>query len=688
MVAYIRQVLVALSVLVLVFQAAAQNEKGLSNYLKEHYPQWQAGDVVTADLVDSIFRLPYTIEYIEVRREAASYLAETEQYSDLAFLTTHIAEILVSNDRPLEAQQILFEVMDLIPEKEIGAHGLLESALGVSFDLTNDLGQCVQFFRSSIEKFNKDDELRFEQVVPLGNLIFLYEEQALYDLALALNTQAMALGREMPAPQKHYNLAYDYATRASLLTSLGLFDSVAYYFDLATQQAQQTSAVSPKVFVKTMAIESYLEQGDLESVRQYVVDDPVAEMSALDRPDVRDHYLVKAARFYIADGTAEKATPLIQLIEVPLSTTAKVDYYTTLQAYYFELGNLKQARHATDSLSKYSAQSDQEHRENNLALASLELEREQLNEQTEIAAQKRRRQNIALVGMSALLALLAWSLWVLYRSNRERERINKALSLTHEALVGKNQELERYIRSNIQLERFAHIAAHDLKAPLRTIASFTGLLKRKISGRLDDKEHTYLAFIERSTSSMGALIDDLLMYSKANSQSLDITKVHLATVVQEGLRQLQYQISEKGATIKTSNCDITFFADALKLRQVLQNLISNALKFHKETEPPEISISAQTSNGMIQICVSDNGIGIDPEFHNEVFESFKTLHSQDEFEGTGMGLAICKEIVEKHGGQIWVDSIPGFGSSFYFTVSDEAQQASGDMGKQLRADLN
>jgi len=217
--------------------------------------------------------------------------------------------------------------------------------------------------------------------------------------------------------------------------------------------------------------------------------------------------------------------------------------------------------------------------------------------------------------------------------------------------------------SNTELERFAYVASHDLQEPLRSITAFTGLLARQYDGGMDDRGRGYLRHIERSAVRMRELIEDLLAYSRVmhgTPQPCD-----LGAVWRQAVGNLQGGIVASGAKV-TADALPTVLADGPRMVQVFQNLISNAIKYRGEA-PPEIHTSARRTGRAWEIAVSDNGAGIDPRYQDKVFELFERLDGGD-VDGTGMGLSICKRAIERFGGRIWVESTPGEGTTFRFTL--------------------
>ncbi len=229
------------------------------------------------------------------------------------------------------------------------------------------------------------------------------------------------------------------------------------------------------------------------------------------------------------------------------------------------------------------------------------------------------------------------------------------------------QTAEDLVRSNKDLEQFAYVASHDLREPLRMVTGFMSLLKDHCQGKLDAKADQYIGFATEGASRMQSLIDDLLIYSRAGRSEVS-EPTDLESVLDSVLQTLAARIEESAATI-TRDPLPAIAANRLELTQVFQNLIANALTFKGERKP-EIHIGARRQANAWLLSVRDNGIGIDPQFAERIFMIFQRLHTREQYPGTGIGLAICKKIVERHGGRIWVESQPEKGSTFCFTIPD------------------
>ena len=220
--------------------------------------------------------------------------------------------------------------------------------------------------------------------------------------------------------------------------------------------------------------------------------------------------------------------------------------------------------------------------------------------------------------------------------------------------------------SNRELEQFAYVAAHDLQEPLRTISSFCGLLEKRNAAQLDDSGKSYLQFILESSARALRLIQDLLALSRIGNSELEFRPVELQTAFEAACAGLSAAISAAGASVKTVPLP-RVRGDLSQLSQLFANLIGNAIKFRREA-PPLVQIGASELPNAWKISVTDNGIGIRPEYYQRVFTIFQRLHTQNTYPGTGIGLAICKKIVERHGGEIGIESEPNEGSTFFFTL--------------------
>lgn len=244
------------------------------------------------------------------------------------------------------------------------------------------------------------------------------------------------------------------------------------------------------------------------------------------------------------------------------------------------------------------------------------------------------------------------------------------------ALRGLVEDLRR---SNQDLEQFAYAVSHDLQEPLRMVASYTELLRRRYADRLDADADDFIDFAVDGAHRMQRMIDGLLEFSRVGTRGQTMIPVAGRAVVDAALANLRGVIEESGAVVEVGELPV-LTVDAEQLAHVFQNLIGNAIKFQAPGNTPRVSISARSEDGEWRFSVRDNGIGIDPKFVERVFVVFQRLHSRDAFPGTGIGLAICRRVVERHGGHIWVESVPDQGSEFVFTlpIAEAPQEPGGN----------
>jgi signal transduction histidine kinase len=247
-----------------------------------------------------------------------------------------------------------------------------------------------------------------------------------------------------------------------------------------------------------------------------------------------------------------------------------------------------------------------------------------------------------------------------------RKRILQELEASREAHAQLDEQARELARSNDELEQFAYVASHDLQEPLRKVASFCQLLEQRYKGQLDDRADQYIEFAVDGAKRMQQLINDLLTFSRVGRTSGGFEPVDLGEALRRALADLDATMVESRAKVETAELP-TVRGEASLLSLVFQNLIGNALKFRSDA-PPEVRVTAERSDGEWLISCSDNGIGIEPEYTDRVFVIFQRLHAKDEYAGTGIGLAMCRKIVEYHGGRIWLDSDARPGTTFRFTL--------------------
>ena len=270
-----------------------------------------------------------------------------------------------------------------------------------------------------------------------------------------------------------------------------------------------------------------------------------------------------------------------------------------------------------------------------------------------------RRVPVVLNGVRVTDADGNLAIWSIVEDITEREAAHRALC----------QKAEELSRSNEELEQFAYVASHDLREPLRMVSSYVDLLGRRYADRLDDDAREFIAFAKDGATRMDRLVLDLLEYSRIGRITRPMVVVDLDMVFERVGRALQAKIAEGEAQVVMASSGLPdVLGDSEELWRLFQNLLGNAVKYRAPDRPPVVTVSAQRRGVFWEITVADNGIGIDPQYFERVFLIFQRLHKRGDYEGTGIGLAICKKIAERHGGRIWLDSTPGEGSAFHVSL--------------------
>ncbi|WP_162150353.1 sensor histidine kinase [Asticcacaulis sp. AC460] len=265
---------------------------------------------------------------------------------------------------------------------------------------------------------------------------------------------------------------------------------------------------------------------------------------------------------------------------------------------------------------------------------------------------------VALVWILVTAGLTFWIVQHFIMREIERARV---------ADENRERLLDELMESNTELERFAHVASHDMQEPVRMVNIFSQMVAEDYKDRLDEKGRRYLGIISTSASRMHVMVQDLLRYSRLKHEPLEVTAVDLDDLLVHVRANLGQKIADTDARIESEALP-KVSGNPVQLQRLLENLIGNAMTYQPEGQAPIITVSAVEAEGRWQVCVTDNGIGIAPADGEKIFEAFRRLHTWDTYKGTGLGLTICRKIVERHGGRIWVEPAPGQGARFYFTL--------------------
>ncbi|MEM6265661.1 MAG: ATP-binding protein [Bacteroidota bacterium] len=251
----------------------------------------------------------------------------------------------------------------------------------------------------------------------------------------------------------------------------------------------------------------------------------------------------------------------------------------------------------------------------------------------------------------------------LTRQKQDERRLFEANQKLEQKVEERTRELERTI---VELKQFAYVASHDLREPIRVIVSFIQLLQKSLEGKLDDEQKSFMQFAYDGAIRMQGLLSAILRYSRVQTRQREYRISSVASIIQDACKNLYRKIEDAGAKIEVEEMP-EIEVDETQITQVFQNLIGNGIKFC-QTRTPEVTIVAKDQGDQVLFQVSDNGIGIEKKYEEKIFQMFQRLNAQSEFEGNGLGLAICKGIIERHGGDIWLESTPGAGTTFFFTL--------------------
>jgi signal transduction histidine kinase len=293
--------------------------------------------------------------------------------------------------------------------------------------------------------------------------------------------------------------------------------------------------------------------------------------------------------------------------------------------------------------------------------------------------------NVLLLERPVRVATLVGALRNALRARARQYQIRAHLLERERTAVELKRQAEQLLRSNAELERFAYVASHDLQEPLRAVLSYTQLLFLRFQGRLGDEADEFLNYIVSGADRMHRLINDLLAFSRVDAAPRTVTPVDTEGLVRQVLRDLRPVLEEAHAVVDVGAMPV-LPANETQLSQVFLNLIGNAVKFRGERDP-HVEISARRDGKAWVFSVADNGIGMEPDYHERIFELFRRLHGQERYPGTGIGLAVCKKIVERYRGRIWVESQPGVGSVFHFSLPEARPEGGASMEPSGRPPL-
>lgn len=583
--------------------------------------------------------LPVAVHYLEL---AMALDSSQLSINDHALLLGHQGNIFLALNDFEKAQDAFYKQLQIY--ERLGNKAGLAT---VHFDLGklnvafNDFNQAIDYFKMALKEY---DDLRNTQgkIKTLDAIGKSYGQLREYRKNLEYCTDALFLSESLNDPVLlgtiHLNVGFALARLSQREEAFQHFEQA---YDLGDRTGNNQLFAAAANELGTI----FLKQEDTKTAAAYFEEAMDAAKKTGNKALIKDIY-TSLHQFYFIKGKSELAyNYLLRLY----------DLQDTLNQ------EEKMRRFANDRIKYESEKKEAENKK--LTAQSL---------QNQLTIQRQRLQNYALLAGIAAMIALSFTLYKAFKRKKEYNDIleqevlrrTQQLNLSNDNLKNFNYQLEQ---TNKELERFAYIASHDLKAPLRNIISFTNLIERKLANSEDNDLREYLRFVVENARQMNTLIKDVLEFSQLDSnEGYHYELTDLNESVYMAIKNLQENIAEKKAVVSVEELP-QMNTSPMHIVQLLQNLIGNGLKYN-ESETPEIHISCVRERGQYKFSVRDNGIGISKEFHDQIFEMFRRLHAPSRYKGTGIGLAICHKIVQRLGGKIWLESEPGKGAVFYFTI--------------------
>lgn len=597
----------------------------------------------------------------EVRQLSASTKGEYHQQALLC-----LGKTLLSSNQHTEATEVLEELVHIIPPKkrEIKAKALQVLSKTYSRAANYELSHAYNLNALSIWEAKKDTMGIIECTYQMGSNFFY---QGNYNMALDYYFKTKDLAEKIAYLKYIYNsyaaIGGSYSrlweTEKSItynLKSLAIAEEMDYEVGIA--YTAQNIGANYYAREKYDSATIYFERSLEIKQRKNDVWGSIASLQFIGNSQVKQHQLKKGL------GNLNQAMKLAVQIK---STSRILECHSMLADAYRLDNNLEQSYqclrayiHLKDSVINNTTQEK---------LAEAQTNYEVLKKETELSKKEQEIESLYKTVLIIGLIILIFIIWVIYKRLRLQFKTNTILSEKNQQINEQLKKLEQSNHqleaSNAELEQFAFIASHDLKEPLRNIGSYASLLKRRYQHQLDKEGKEFLEFITNGVSKMYHLLDDVLLFSKIKNELNTPDEIQLDEIIHTVKFNLAQQIKEKKAIVKAQNLP-TLSANSHHLVQVFQNLISNGIQYANE-KPPIVHINCKKNEKEYIFSVMDNGMGINMEYKDKIFEIFQRLNKRDGSSGTGIGLAICKKIISNYGGVIWVESELGKGSTFYFT---------------------
>ncbi|MEZ4828367.1 MAG: ATP-binding protein [Bacteroidia bacterium] len=517
-----------------------------------------------------------------------------------------------------------------------------------------DIGKSLEYQQLAM----KDMEANQDSV---GMAFHLYQlsatfyEQESFDQSLIFIDSAIHVARHIGWEQMIFTCI---AGKGNTLMKQGNLDSAFVYAHKARAYADKIHYPVGVAYSSTLLGEifSYTEKTDSA---MFYLDKAISQNRDLGYRVGEISSLISIGRMHARTGDFDKARDVVlQALEYTdeLGLSRHTDNILGLLAeIYFKSDDLRNAYYYQTLDKKLHDSIFNESVSKQIAALEVSSKIREIENKQELVIQKEKARFYLFGGIISFVLISIVAL-LLFSRNRLQAHTNALLN-------AKNRELAR---TNKELEQFAYVASHDLKEPLRMIASYTGLLKRRYSHLFDKDAHEYMGFVSEGVNRMDALLKDLMVYATIDEGEIHYENTDVEQIVHSSIKLLRPTIEETGATIEVSWLP-RIKANSSQISQLFINLISNALKY-RSSVPPVIRVESRETEKEVVFSIKDNGIGIEEAYWEKIFSIFQRLHQREQYEGTGIGLAICRKIVENHKGKIWVESSPGKGSTFFVSL--------------------
>ena len=620
----------------------------------------------------------------EALKEFRAFMAEIytwEPQEQITYLTTALeASQTLQDDSSkfyfAEKLGVLYRELDSME----WAYTLLTDALRYSYDPStkrialnsmgglhlkiSDFSGALDYYFQSVEEAKKLND--GSEAYPLGNISEIYANMEDYDNAIKYLRYSISFSEKLKSPEKSYSLVYDYSYMTQYFGAQNNIDSARKYIASSLSQIKQIETLKKQkyqdaCFMGYLAIsEFYLSQKKPDQARFYI-----QKTQDFAHPFYQASVELLRAEYHMLTGAYEKALGILENSKVMDQEYSGREGLMKLQAAcYSQLGDFEKAAHLTEQILVLKQETFNQDRIKFVAFADAKYENIKKTEEIkslrlnqEVQALTIQNQRFVVLIISLIVLLLAAGGVLLWRRYRNRHKMNIYLQ---ELVAIKTSDLQK---ANEELRILNYVASHDLKEPINNIQSYTQLIQHKLPAGSRSTFHPYFSIIHSSIKQVYTLVEDLARYlALANTSAVETSEVNLNTLVSDIQSSLDTFIDRQNGRVVNHGLP-TLQTNSAMVQVILNNLIENGLKFN-HSKPPTVELSHSPSPQGHQLLVSDNGIGIEKEFHQSIFESCKRLHNRSDYVGSGMGLTIVKVLVEKLGGSISIESNGSTGSTF------------------------